>query len=855
MGRVTRSEAEVRRDLIDPKLEQAGWVDELVDREYLYFRGRVRLIGEDTVQDVPQYADYVLRDRPDGLPLAVLEAKDEDHSPGAGLQQAIAYATDIGALFALSSNGQGIVQQNLSTHEVTNLDVFPSPEELRDLTQSQRPLRASTVTASNGEEVANPLLEPAASAPGGGGGLRYYQEAAVTAAIEQAIAGKRRALLSLATGTGKTFIACNVAWKMTRTGWAKKVLFLADRVSLRDQAFNEFGVFGDARGVISSDALPLQRDIHFGIYQTLYASTEEGRLYQNYDPEYFDLIIVDECHRSGYGDWAQILEHFGSAFHLGLTATPKRSDSIDTYEFFASENRDAEGNPQPAYEYSLGRGIDDGFLATYRVYRIQSSLDRTGLHIEDEVSRGADLLVPEGATVDDVYQMTQYEREIVIPDRTRTLCEHLAERMLSLGINDKTIIFCVNMEHADLVRQEMQRLLGPLASKQLYAARIVSEERDAQTMLEEFQSSQSSQPVIATTVDLLSTGVNVPSLRNIVFMKPVGSPSLFKQIIGRGSRIDPVTEKSFFRIIDYTNASRLFDDWDLPSEPPDDGATEEVLELTGRVVSAVTSEPIEGAAVVVRRGLRTIAEVTTGEDGVFAVQDIHATEVLALVSAPTYSRTQRACSLEGQDGVVEIALHPISEAAGKIRISGVEVRIVDETVLTLESGGTELTVAEYLDHAGEAIRSRAGDRVTLAELWRDPATRRRLREDLREGNVDGQVLALLTRRPDADEFDLLANAAYSDRIRTREERARRVERAEQSLSRYGEIQARVLRDLLDKYRLSGVDELASADVFEIPPFDSFGGTRGIVGIFGGVEPLKAALADLQAMLYSEDPAA
>ncbi|MEJ7775069.1 MAG: DEAD/DEAH box helicase family protein [Nocardioidaceae bacterium] len=241
--------------------------------------------------------------------------------------------------------------------------------------------------------------------------MRWYQESAVHAALLEMLADKHRALLSLATGTGKTFIAFNLCWKLIKSRYAKKVLFLADRVNLRDQAYNEFGAFGNARAVAGNGQVPLDYDLHFGIYQGLYAPHPHGgRLYERYPRDYFDLIVIDECHRSGYGDWRAILDYFDSAFHLGMTATPKRTDSIDTYEFFASENRDGDGQPQPVFEYSLGRGIDDGYLATYLVRQIVTNLDQEGLQVEDEVERGADLLVPEDVVVREIYLSPQVRK-------------------------------------------------------------------------------------------------------------------------------------------------------------------------------------------------------------------------------------------------------------------------------------------------------------------------------------------------------------------------------------------------------------------------------------------------------------
>lgn len=847
------SEADTRVKLIDPRLAAAGWTEGLIEREFPYKRGRVRLVGEQSIRDQPKFVDYVLRDGPRGPILAVVEAKDEDHQPSDGLQQALDYAADLGVFFAYSSNGHGLVEHDRINATITELDTMPSREELAGRLAAGRQTRGPVVANPYGEQVPNPIIQAAWPSPTGG--MRWYQERAVTAVLDAMLRGNRRALLSLATGTGKTFIAFNLAWKLIHSRYARKVLFLADRVSLRDQAFNEFGPFEKARAVTSGQAVPLARDIHFGIYQGLYSRGEDGlRAYQRYPRDYFDLVVVDECHRSGYGDWQVILDHFSTAFHLGMTATPKRTDNIDTYEFFAGENRDADGVPQPVFEYSLGRGIDDGFLATYRVRRVRTNIDRDGLRIDEELELGADLIAPEGAEVRDIYTSADFERAIVVDDRTRMMCDHLAGLLRGWGTQQKTMVFCVTMDHAARVRDHLQAILGPETGKELYAARIVSEEPAGQALLEEFQLSSSTQPVVATTVDLLSTGVNVPACRNIVFMKPIGSPTVFKQILGRGSRLDAATGKEFFRIVDYTNATRLLDEWDLP--PSDASGVPETGNgvLAGRVVVHDDGDPIFGAAVVVRSGMRTLAEAKTDAHGLFHLSELP--EAVLTVDVGAHGFTKRRIRIpvspEGEQVVVE--LRQPSEGAEKVVISGVTVSIAEETELTLGSG-EELTVEQYIDHAGERIRTATGDDVgTLTELWRDPDKRRVLREQLRNGDVDPEIISVLLGRPDADEYDLLAFAGYSAEIHSREERARRLEHIDAALlNTFSGAQRRVVEALIDKYRLAGVEEIASAEVFSVAPFvEDFGGVQGLIRIFGGPAAVAALLRNLQAHLYDSD---
>jgi type I restriction enzyme R subunit len=407
------------------------------------------------------------------------------------------------------------------------------------------------------------------------------------------------------------------------------------------------------------------------------------------------------------------------------------------------------------------------------------------------------------------------------------------------------------MAHAALVRDLLQDALGPETGKDLYAVRIVSEEHDSTALLEQFQLSASKEPVVATTVDLLTTGVNVPAVRNIVFMKPIGSPTVFKQVIGRGSRLDETTGKEFFRIIDYTGATRLFDDWDIPSsdsgEIPDTG----IGTLAGKVVVHGTTDAIAGASLTVRAGMKTLAETTTNANGTFAIGNLPEATLTVDVAARGFTqRTFRVpVSADGEELLIE--LREPSAGAEKVVISGVTVEIAAETELTLGSG-EELSVTQYIDHAGEQIRTATGTVTTLAELWRDPEKRKVLREQLRSNDVDPEILALLLARPDADEYDLLAHAGYAEPIRTREERARALEHIDGAfLAQYDDEQRKVVEALLDKYRLAGVEEIATAEVFAAPPFaDALGGIRNLITLFGGVPELSDMLRSVQEHLYN-----
>jgi superfamily II DNA or RNA helicase len=319
---------------------------------------------------------------------------------------------------------------------------------------------------------------------------RYYQEAAIKKTIEAFLQGKRKLLLTMATGTGKTLVAFQIAWKLFKAGSVHKILYIADRVFLRDQAYNVFEPFGDARDIIKEGKSPKNRDIYFATYQSLFSGDEKSRLYEQYKPNFFDLIIIDEAHRSGFGMWNVIFKRFANAIQFGMTATPKRDDNIDTYAYFG----------EPVYSYSLGQGIEDGFLAPYKIHKIFTNIDKEGiLYLRQAQDAGANIYIPAGINPKDYYTLGEFEQKISLPDRTEKICEHLSD-LLRDGPTDKTMVFCVNMDHAGQVAKELQNHFSYL-KYQDYAVRIVSEEMDVRSLLEKFVDSDSITPVVATTVD------------------------------------------------------------------------------------------------------------------------------------------------------------------------------------------------------------------------------------------------------------------------------------------------------------------------------------------------------------------
>jgi type I restriction enzyme R subunit len=884
-----RNEADTRATLIDPKLKAAGWTDMQITREHYYERdrqytpGRIILVGNEVRRGEGRKVDYLLR-LTDAFPIAVVEAKAESESAEAGLEQAKRYARDLGLYFAYSTNGNEIIEYDFFSNSSRSIDKFPSPQELYErwcqnsgILSSPDGIAESPATYFASKD-SNPLLYPYCPENLCGKRPFYFQEVAIREVIKRIMWGRKRLLLTMATGTGKTFVAFQIVWKLIRSGWLQRqhrdrparVLFLADRVVLRDQAYNTFAPFADGtsepRCKIEGHPPRLTLDLYFGIYQTLWTPDEAGdRLFEKFPQSFFDLVIIDECHRSGFGTWREILDHFASAIHLGMTATPKQDDNVDTYAYFCAEEPEVAIDPEnperakwrpPAYQYSLGQGIEDGFLATYKVHQVRTTVDASGLRLEEAVEQGAEVFIPKDVEPREIYTTPQFEREITLPDRTRAMVKHLATLMRRFGHMEKTMVFCVDMEHARLVARLLQDEFGPETGFSNYAVPIISEEgEEGRRALEAFADSDKTVPVVATTAELLSTGVDVPSCKNIVFMKTVSSPILFKQIIGRGSRLDPATNKYWFRIIDYTGATRLFDEWDRPPVrlvEPISGPQTAVLE--GTVYHADTSQLIVGARVSVRTGPNSQrGPILTDMYGRFRFEHLPAGPLQLIVDASGFvGRTLRVNTVADETIWVNVLLKPEKAKTGKIRVEGLEVTIADEATFLIEATGEQLTLEQYMDYTRNRIIQAAESRETLRKIWVDSRSRRAFLEDLRRSSIHPEILAEVLGKPEADAFDLLCHIAFLDHpIRTRSERATAFRNREQSfLNCYDDNARKVLLELLEKYRIGGIDQL-EPEIFSVTPFRDWGGATKISQWFGGCKELQHALKKMQERIYAE----
>jgi len=789
-------EADTCRIYVTPKIREAGWEQHphSITEQKTFTDGRVEVIGSVVRRREQKRADYLLRYTRD-FPIAVVEAKPEFDHPGKGLQQAKEYAEILGLKFAYATNGHQIIEFDYLTGRESELSSFPSPAELFS--------RLKT-TQGIDEGTADKLLTPYHHLPGYA--PRYYQEIAINRAVQAILQGKRRNLLTMATGTGKTVVAFQISWKLWNARWNRegayrkpRILFLADRnVLVDDPKDKTFAPFGDARHKIEGEAIK-SREMYFAIYQAIAKDSRRPGLYREYPRDFFDLIIVDECHRGSARDdsnWREILEYFGPAYQLGMTATPLREDNRDTYEYF--------GNP--LYTYSLRQGIDDGFLAPYRVHRVVTQADATGWRpSKGEVDRYG-RQIP-----DEEYQTKDFERIIALRARTEAIARHLAEFMRRTDRFAKTIVFCVDQEHADEMRRALNNLNSDLVQKHPdYVARVVSEEgKVGKGHLSRFQELETTTPVILTTSQLLTTGVDAPTCKNVVLARVVNSMTEFKQIIGRGTRMREDYGKTWFNILDYTgSATKNFADPDFDGYPE-----------------------IEEEITIDDNGYETGEEVLTPEPG----EDAGAEE------GGEYEPGTTTGPGEGGGGGGE---------PRKLYVDGGRIKIAAHMVYELDAEGNQLRVVQFTDYTAEKVRTLFTSADELHDRWADPLRREEVILELEERGISFRELTEAAGQPDADPLDLLCHLAFDTPLRTRKERAEHLRKNKPDFfDQYGPEAREILSALLDKYTDFGPSQFNIPDALQLPPISERGNVMEIAKLFGGAPQMKQAVDQLQAMLY------
>jgi len=791
------TEADTCRELVTPKLIEAGWGDApyVIGEQRSFTNGRIIVAGGRVRRGRQKRADYLLYYRRD-YPLAVVEAKEAGLPAETGVQQAREYAEILGLKFAYATNGHRIIEIDYTTGTEREVDRYATPEEL---------FTRLTAATHLPQAVTPHLLEPfnlvSGKVP------RYYQQIAIQRVIEAILLGQKRILATLATGTGKTNVAFQICWKLWNSRWNRtgeyrrpKILFLADRNILVDDPMAKmFAPFGDARHKIAGGDTSQSRDMYFGIYQALTTATAD--VFRQYRPDFFDLIIIDECHRGSSRDesaWRAVLDYFTPAVQFGMTATPLREESRDSYEYF--------GNP--VYTYSLRQGIEDGFLAPYRVHRVITTVDAAGWRpSKNEIDRyGRE--VP-----DEEYQTKDFERVVALRARTKAMARHLTDLLKGTDRFAKTLVFCVDQEHAAEMRQELINLNSDLVAQYPnYVCRVTADEGDIGLKhLADFQDVDKTTPVILTTSQLLTTGVDAEMVKNVVLARVVGSRSEFKQIIGRGTRLNVDYGKEYFNIIDFTGtATQHFADPDFDGDP-------------ARIEQVMVDET--GAQV----GSATITEPEPPQDDT------------------RYPPTEEQIG----PGVGHLLGEPTAEPR-KFYIDGGEVEVIGHLVYDLDTDGRKLQVVKYTDYSGRALRTLYPTREALQSKWTNPDTRVEVLRELTERGISFEELASSSEQPDADPFDLLCHLAWNAPLLTRRQRAEAAKRRTQDLfAQYGDTAREILTLLLDRYIERGIIQFnALSELMKVQPFDRYGSPSEIATRhFGGVQGMREAVSRLQTALY------
>jgi type I restriction enzyme R subunit len=815
MNKKTFSERDICTKLITPAVTKAGWdLDTQIREEVSFTKGRIIVRGKLVSRGQAKRADYVLYYKPN-IPLALIEAKDNTHSVGDGMQQGLEYATTLGIPFIFSSNGDGFVlhdRTGTGAQVETNLslDAFPSPD---DLWTRYRKWKGLTPEAE--DLVLQPYHDDTS-----GKGPRYYQVNAINAVIEAVAKGKDRLLLVMATGTGKTYTAFQIIWRLWKAGRKKRILYLADRNVLIDQTMvNDFRPFGSVMAKLSMRSNTIEKadgtkenlttaldgarqvdksyEIYLGLYQSLTGPEERQKLYKDFSPRFFDLIVVDECHRGSAAEdsaWREILDYFSSATQIGMTATPKETKYVSNIAYFGD----------PVFSYSLKQGIRDGFLAPYKVVKVHIDRDVEGYRPEKgQVDR-------EGEEIEDrIYNTKDFDRTLVLDDRTKLVAKKVTEFLRQSGDRfQKTIVFCVDQEHAARMRQALINENADLvADNARYVMRITGNDKEGQDQLGNFIDPEAKYPVLVTTSRLLSTGVDAQTCRLIVLDREVGSMTEFKQIVGRGTRVHEDTKKFYFTLIDFRGASSHFADPDFDGEP---------VQIYEPGPDDPTAPPDD--------------VLPPGDDGETISENPGDDETVV-------------------DGFPLPAPHPggFSDRR-KVYVEGVEVRILAERVEYLDEHG-KLVTETLRDFTKATLRKRFVSLDDFLKRWKAAERKQAIIEELEAEGLSLDPIADELGK-DLDPFDLICHVAFDRKPLTRKERADNVKKRD-VFSKYGPPARAVLDALLTKYADEGVLNLDDTNVLKIPPFTSMGTPLQLVKAFGDRQGFEKAVHDMQAALYSE----
>jgi type I restriction enzyme, R subunit len=784
MDKKELTEADIRTKFITPALvSPIGAWDSMtqVREEFQFTKGRIIVRGKMVKRGEAKKADYILYYKP-GIPIAVIEAKDNTHAVGDGMQQALDYGETLDVPFVYSSNGDAFLEHDRTGKAATvereiPLDGFPSPDELWErwqIAKGQTPAQAMVAAQDYYEDVSG-------KAP------RYYQIIAINRTVEAIARGEKRILIVMATGTGKTYTAFQIAWRLWKAGVKKRILFLVDRNILADQTkINDFKPFGKAMTKITHRMVDKAFEIYLSLYQAVTGTEEEQNIYKQFSADFFDLVIVDECHRGSAADdasWRKVLEYFSSATQIGLTATPKETKDVSNIEYFG----------EPIYTYSLKQGIEDGFLAPYKVIRIGLDRDLDGWRPEAGKTDKYGQLIE-----DREYNEMDFDRKLILEKRTEVVAAKITEFLKATDRYSKTIVFCDNIDHAERMRQALVNANADLAAaNNKYVMRITGDNEEGKAQLDNFIDPESIFPVIVTTSQLMSTGVDAQTCRLIVLDKTIRSMTEFKQIIGRGTRVREDYDKYFFTIMDFKRATALF------ADPAFDGFPVQIY------------EPKPGDPPIPPEQQPAGEEETPME------------------------------SVEIPERETESRLH---DKSIKYYVDDVEVKVVTERVQYLDADG-KLITESLNDYTRKQVRKEYASLDLFLKAWSAADRKQVIIEELAHRGVFFEALAEDVGR-EFDSFDLICHVAFDRPPLTRRERADRV-RKRDAFSKYGEKARAVLDALLDKYSDTSIQSVESLDILHVIPLSAFGTPVEIINCFGGKPQYLQAVHQLETYLYPE----
>ena len=785
MEKKSLSERDICSQYIHPAIQRAGWdMQKQVREEVSFTKGRIIVRGKLHSRGESRRADYILYHRPN-QPIAVIEAKDNTHSLGAGMQQALGYAEALDVPFVFSSNGDGFLFHDRTgtgaqVETELTLDQFPTPDELW-----QRYCQWKGLDNKAQQKVEAPYYDD-----GSGRSPRYYQMNAINRTVEAVARGQDRILLVMATGTGKTYTAFQIIWRLWKSRQKKRILFLADRNILVDQTKNnDFKPFGPAMTKIAKRQIDTSYEIYLSLYQAVTGVEEEKNIYKQFSPDFFDLVVIDECHRGSAVEdsaWREILDYFSSATHIGLTATPKETKDVSSITYFG----------EPVYSYTLKQGIEDGFLAPYKVVRIDFDKDLQGWR----PPKG--MLDKYGQPIEDrIYNLSDMDRHLVIEARTRKVAEKVTEFLKATDPYQKTIIFCDDIDHAERMRQALVNLNPErVAESRKYVMRITGDDKEGKAELDNFINPESRYPVIATTSKLMTTGVDAQTCKLVVLDQHIKSMTEFKQIIGRGTRINEDYDKFWFTIMDFKKATELF------ADPAFDG------------------DPV-------------VIYSPEGDESPVPPDDADSNE--SITAGETELPDEAEFSGEGGKKRIKYVIDnvPISVIAERVQYYGPDGRLITESLH---------------DYTRSRVKQQYASMNDFLRRWSDAEQKKAIIDELAVQGVMWEALAEEVEKKlgkPLDPFDLICHVAFDQPPLSRRERAEQVKKRNY-FGKYQGAARLVLEALLDKYADSGIEHIEGMEILELDPFSRIGEPLELIRAFGGKSAYKKALHELEEQLYA-----